>query len=319
MLSYADCAALKISVIAGGRSPEGKGSRLSGATARDALVELGANAVLVDLNSPSLVEEVSRTDVAFVAGHGWEGEDGKLQGLLEILGIPYTGSGVLASAICMYKPTFKTLMEARGLPTPKWSSIHLDSADYELSGLIEQLGGAVFVKPASGGYSFGAGVARNIEEIRAIIRVAPAYSEQPYVAEQYVTGIEVTVGVLCEEGSTKVLPPLMTQSFTEFYDERAKSDPNLRNYVCPAPLSAATIKLLQDQALKVFEVSMCHGFGRVDFMVHNDGLTVLEMNTVPGLSRDSNLATMAYAADIEYGELIRIMLASAFNRPTYIP
>lgn len=315
-----DYANLRVAVLHGGRSAETIGSTASAAEAVEALRELGVKAQSSDIGAPDLPAQLGEADAAFVVSHGWYGEDGKLQGMLELMGIPYTGSGVLACSLGMHKPTFKKLMQASGLATPAWAVIPAPGpGGDELGALISAFGGTAFVKPASGGGSVGSGIARTATAIAEIMASSDYFQDREYMIEQYVPGFDVSVGVLEQNGSVRPLSPLHIRSLHEFYDSQAKLDPEAHVYECPAPFPAATLERLQKIACDVFRLCGCRGVARVDFIVTDDYEEyLLELNPVPGLTHHGNLATMAMADGISYVELVRMLLDSAFDR-TYLP
>lgn len=316
---------LRVAVLCGGDSPERTGSLASGRDALEGLQEFGCEgAALFDLAavSPSYLALTlkERFDLALLALHGPGGEDGKIQGFLETLGIPYTGSGVLASAIGMHKPTFKRLMPFRDIPTPQWQAFDLGTPHSDLVNELE-FGrcGPVFIKPASGGGSLAASLVRDDEELRERILAArdePFFRE--YLMESLTDGHPCTVAVLQNsDGSLHCLPVLHVETDREFYDWEAKHDPSQRREYCPSTLPQPVIARMQHDALDIFEVIKAHGFLRVDFMATPERAFVLEVNTLPGLSRAGNLATAATAAGIGYPELIARIALTALNKPSH--
>ncbi|MGW7514211.1 D-alanine--D-alanine ligase family protein [Streptomyces sp. NPDC054796] len=310
---------MHIGVIVGGPSPERDGSYLSGEAAQKALVDLGHQADLIDMSDKGFWREIGQYEVAFIAGHGWFAEDGKVQGMLEIQGIPYTGSGVLASALGMHKPTFKKLMMAEGIPTAPWAVLRPGSSDVEIRAAVEELGLPVFVKPSSSGESLAAGIARSTREVVQLLGSVEEFAPQEYLVEPLLQGNTLTIGLLEIEGRLEALPALEAIPHKGFYDSHAKSDPSLRTYLCPAPLAEETAESIRELALKVFRVCECRGVARVDFMMGKAGPVVLEVNTVPGLTHQGNLAAMAEAAGFGYQAMIEAILNSASDRPAYCP
>ncbi|MFG3024714.1 ATP-grasp domain-containing protein [Streptomyces sp. NPDC048254] len=310
---------MRIAILAGGPSPEGQGSFLSAEEAGRALKELGHSAELVDMAEPAFWTRVTTYDAAFIAGHGWYAEDGKLQGLLEVLGVPYTGSGVLASSVGMHKPTFKNLMVAEGINTLPWAPVSRGATSETISQVTTKLGLPLFVKPASNGESFEAGIVRSDEDFEKLLSAESEYSSQEFIAEPFIESNTLTVAVLEINGTVKPLPVLEAISLNEFYDSEAKQDPSLHEYRCPAPLPDFLTERIQELAVRVFTVCGCRGVARVDFMLSEGRPVVLEVNTVPGLTLQGNLAAMADASGMGYKRVIEIMLQSAFDRPSYCP
>ncbi|MGW0900138.1 D-alanine--D-alanine ligase family protein, partial [Streptomyces goshikiensis] len=230
----------RIGVLYGGNSPERPGSVASAEAVFKALSGAGMQAEMIDLGELSEVGAHlrNRIDVALLACHGPGGEDGKVQGMLEQLGIPYSGSGVLASAIGMHKPTFKTLLAALNIDTPRSIPMLAEHSVESILTMVElNLGYPVFVKPASGGGSLGAGIARTPEELTGLLRVRCDQQYAEYMVEEYIDGIPCTVGIL-DQGRPVILPLLTCETDRAFYDYEAKHDRGLRRERCPANLPA---------------------------------------------------------------------------------
>lgn len=312
---------IRVGVLAGGISHERAGSLASARAVTDALSRLGHRPVEIDLADPNFLDSLNHIDCAFVAAHGWYGEDGKLQGALELLGIPYTGSGVLANAIGLWKPTFKQVLSAAAIPTPRWESVDCTrEVRAEAQRLADALGFPQLLKPASGGGSLGVHLARSTRDLSALlseIRTGLEWTE--YMAEEYVDGVDLSVGILDGTSGPEPLPILLTTHDRPFYDYRVKHDSALRRHECPALLGRETYDLIQEWAVALHSLCFCRGVSRVDLIMAGDEPRVLEINTVPGLSREGNLATMARAAEMSYERLILAILATAYNRPRYSP
>ncbi|WP_079124734.1 D-alanine--D-alanine ligase family protein [Streptomyces lushanensis] len=316
-----DRSALSVGVLYGGDSPERAGSIVSGEAACKALSAQGVRAELIDLTDLDLAALCGRIDVALLAAHGLGGEDGKVQGVLDLLGIPYTGSGVLASATGMHKVRFKELMRSDLIDTPRWVDISPSwSTETTISTAALTLGYPLFLKPVSGGGSLAAGIARNSTELRDLLTQARERPYDGYMIEEYVPGTPCTVGVLETGGELDTLPVHSVETDRPFYDYDAKHDLSLRRETCPAPLPDLVTTRLTQLALRAHRRIGAHGVSRVDFLVSPDGrIPMLEINTVPGLSPNGNLATMAAAAGIPYEELILRVLDTAFTKPAYVP
>ncbi len=306
---------MRIAVLLGGPSPEGEGSFTSGEPAAKALISLGHEVDTLDMMNAGFWKDLQKYEAVFLAGHGWYAEDGKLQGLLEMLRIPYTGSGVLASALGMHKPTFKNLLSAHGIATLPFAVLKRGCSREEIKEAISGLKFPLFMKPASSGDSFEAGIIRGIEDIEKIATTRGKYISQEYLVEPYLTTNTMTIGIIEQDGKPTALPALEAVPRNEFYDNEAKNDPSLTEYRCPAPVEADVADHMRDTALRVFKICGCSGVGRVDFMISEDGPVVLELNTIPGLAPTGNLATMAAAAGISYERLTELILDSALNRP----
>lgn len=286
-----------IAVLAGGNSSERDISLQSGAAILAALKALGLDAILVDsaeLTASSLDGFVH----AFIALHGPGGEDGTIQGYLDYLGISYTGSGVMASAIGMDKLRCKWLWQGAGLSTPEFYLV----GDTEL-----ELGFPLMVKPASEGSSIG--MSRVDERVNLAPAIEQALAYDPHVlVERCIEGGEFTVGIL----DGKVLPPIRLETDNHFYDFNAKYERNDTRYLCPCGLPPDQETELRDLCLKAFELLGCRHWGRVDVMQDEDGkFYLLEVNTVPGMTNHSLVPMAAAEAGMSFDELVgRILLAS---------
>ncbi|MET7441496.1 D-alanine--D-alanine ligase family protein [Streptomyces sp. NPDC004082] len=316
-----DIDTLRIGVLCGGDSPERPGSFASGEHAAKALADTGIATELIDIADTSLSALPGRIDVALLGLHGLHGEDGKVQGALEVIGMPYTGSGVLASALGMHKPTFKNLLTHDRIDTPRWVVVNPDiSIESTLSVVRHTLGYPVFVKPSSGGGSLAAGIAHDEATLRRMIEAAATDPYAEYMVEEYVQGIPCTVGLIEVDGRLVTLPVHDVESKNAFYDYEAKHDPALRIEHCPSILPAPITESMHYLARRVFQMIGAHGVLRVDFLAAANGrVTVLECNTLPGLSQRGNLATMAKAGGIPYPVLMHHVVRTAFTKPTYLP
>ncbi|MEV7177729.1 D-alanine--D-alanine ligase [Kitasatospora sp. NPDC093679] len=305
-----------IAVVTGGRSGERDRSLLSGRSVRESLVRQGVPHVVLDPADEHFAEHVRTADVAFLAIAGQWAEDGKLQGLLDSLGVPYTGSGVMASAVGMHKPTAKSVVQAAGVPVlPHLLVRGGDDPEAAAKDAVARLGLPVIIKPPSEGGSIGVLVFRDPVELAAVLA-----SGGDWLIEPFSSGTAVTCGVITRDGELSALPPLETlPTSAEFYDYTAKRDPNGHRYCCPAALSPSVTAAVQQAALDAHRALDCHGHSRSDFIVTESGEVFwLEVNTLPGLSPHGNLATMAHAAGIGYDDLIGLILAAA-HRPGYRP
>jgi D-alanine-D-alanine ligase len=299
----------KVAVLLGGDSSEREISLLSGNAVLAALKRRGVDAHAFDpllLPVQNLVSE--QFDRAWIALHGPGGEDGVMQGALEWLGIPYTGSGVLASALTMDKLKTKRVVVGAGYVAPEYAVL---SSPADLAGALVSVGLPLMVKPASQGSSVG------ITKVKTAAEFQHAYEEaravDPIVfAERFVSGEEYTVGVLQAQG----LPSIRIQPATEFYDYQAKYFRNDTQYHCPSGLSAAAEAELQAAALAAFQVTDCFGWGRVDFM--RDSITnkfyFIEINTTPGMTDHSLVPMAARQAGMDFEELVWRVLETSFAR-----
>lgn len=300
----------KIVVITGGLGPEREGSLISGAAVAEALNELRFDPKVIDFRSIEDLSEMPADALVFPTTHGWYGEDGKLQSVLDLKGIRYIGSGVTTSAICMHKPSCIRVAESLGLRCPPWTRVRVRAApEEETKRIVDQLGGQLFLKPSSGGGSLGAAAVDSREQLEAVIsRMTPA---DDYIVSRRITGTDVSVGLLETKDGLICFPMLATFHDAVFYDYEVKHNSALRRHECPAKLPRHTIADLETVSRRVFEALPCVGFARVDFLVDDSGdAWFLEINTLPGMSRGGNFATMAGAHGLSYTELISAILDS---------
>ena len=296
----------KIGVLFGGESAEREVSLRSGNQVLTALQNLGADVVAIDVRfNDALFQQLREIDFAFIALHGRGGEDGVIQALLEMLGIPYTGSGVAASALGMDKLRTKWLWQGAGLPTPEFFAV---SAVEQLNGLVEQLGGAVMVKPSHEGSSIGMSRATSFAELEAAFATAHSHDSEILV-ERWIEGPEFTCAVL----NGVALPVIRLKTPNLFYDYEAKYQSNTTEYLIPCGLSAEQEAELQALSVKAFNAVGCKVWGRVDAMMDKDGrLWLLEVNTVPGMTDHSLVPMAAKAAGMSFEQLVQnILLGSA--------
>lgn len=294
-----------MAVLMGGRSAEREISLKSGTMVLDALKKSGVDAHAFDPRDHGLEAlKAQRFDRAFIALHGRFGEDGTVQGALEYLGIPYTGSGVMASALAMDKWRTKLLWRAAGLPTP---SCELMSARTDPAGLAARLGLPLMVKPVREGSSIGMSKVTTIEKIAPAYELAARYDDV-VIAERFVEGMELTAGILGDEP----LPLIRLETPREFYDYEAKYFADDTRYICPCGLPADQERSVQRTALEAFRLLGCSGWGRVDAMLDRDGkLQLLEVNTIPGMTDHSLVPMAARAQGISFEDLCVRILESA--------
>jgi D-alanine-D-alanine ligase len=328
--------ASRVAVLKGGGSLERTVSLRSGARAQSALGRLGHEVIAIDAG-PKLVAQLHECepDVAFVALHGRDGEDGTVQGLLETIGVPYTGSGPAACMRCTDKALAKYLMIEAGIPTPDFTSIKETAIKdlgvaAALADVERRLGLPMVVKPASQGSALGVKFARSSGELPAAIVGALSY-DRKVVIERYVKGRDLAVSVLdgaaaggagglessSAAGEPVALPVVEAiPREEEFYNYESRYEIGMTTFVCPAELGAETTERAQELALATYRLLGCHGVARVDLMLDADTgeLSVLETNVGPGLTETSLLPLAADAAAIGFDELIERILASAFNR-----
>lgn len=294
----------KIAVLCGGNSAEREVSLNSGAAVHDALVSNGFNAIKIDTKD-NLIEQLNeyQVDVAFIALHGVGGEDGTVQGLLEFYGLPYTGSGVKASAICMDKWRTKLIWQGLGLPTPDF--IQAESED-ALKAFSEKVSLPLMVKPALEGSSIGISKVNETSELSGAFSSA-LNTGSPVLAEQFITGKEFTVSILNGEA----LPVIQLTPANDFYDYDAKYIQDDTEYLLPCGLTEEKEKQLQELALQAYEALDCKGWGRVDVMQdEHENFWLIEVNTVPGMTDHSLVPMAAKAAGIEFPKLVQSILSA---------
>jgi D-alanine-D-alanine ligase len=299
----------KIAVLMGGRSAEREISLKSGRAMEASLRRQGCNVICLDPDE-TLPERLRQEKVELVVNalHGRWGEDGTIQGVLEILGIPYTGSGVLASAIGMNKAVTKQLLEACGIPTPGYAVLDsLPPVEGPPPGLSGGLVFPVVVKPASEGSTIGVTIVESADGLEAAYAEAFRHGRQ-IVVEEYIQGQEVTAGILDEAP----LPLVEIAPKEEFYNFKSKYTTGSTEYIVPARLAPDLTKKVQDLALRTHRVIGCRGCTRVDFRLGLTGTPfVLEINTVPGMTETSLLPKAAAAAGMTYDQLVARIVQSA--------
>ena len=286
----------KVAVLFGGRSGERDVSLKSGSAVLVALQRQGVDAHAFDPATQEL-SALKAYDRAFIALHGRFGEDGTIQGALELMDIPYTGSGVMASALGMDKWRTKLLWTAAGVVTPDF--VLMDDAT-TTDEVVTKLGLPVFVKPANEGSSIGVSKVKQAGELAEAYTLAKT-SDPLVIAEQFVGGGEYTVGILGDS----VLPIVRIVPKNEYYDYEAKYLRDDTEYRCPSGLSAAQEKQIQEEALQAFKVLGCSGWGRVDFLMDEAGKHYfLEVNTSPGMTDHSLVPMAAKAAGLDFDALV---------------
>jgi D-alanine-D-alanine ligase len=295
----------KVAVLLGGRSAEREVSLKSGSMVLKALQSRGVDAHAFDPAQRGLDELAKQKFArAFIALHGRFGEDGTVQGVLEWLGIPYTGSGVLASALAMDKLRTKRIWQAERLPTPPYAV--LDKAT-DLRAVARRLGVPLMVKPASEGSSIGMSKVKSAAALDEAYALAANY-DRVVIAEKFVRGTELTVAVLGEQA----LPIIKLETPREFYDYQAKYIADDTRYIIPSGLTPKKERQIQALCLKAFRTLGCAGWGRVDLMLDRAGRPyLLEVNTAPGMTDHSLVPMAARAVGISYEELCLRILEGA--------
>ena len=293
----------KVAVMLGGRSAEREVSLKSGSMVLSALKSAGVDAHAFDPAQKPL-DDLTREGFArvFIALHGRYGEDGTIQGALELLGIPYTGSGVLASALAMDKMRTKLLWLGAGISTPNYQQLS-DKTDSEA--LVRHLGLPIMVKPASEGSSIGMSKVLRVEDVARAYALAASH-DKVVIAEQFIEGTELTAGILDDAP----LPLIRLETPHDFYDYDAKYLANDTRYIVPCGLSRQAEEDLQAQALRAYSLLGCRGWGRVDLMLARNGRPYfLEVNTSPGMTDHSLVPMAAREAGMSFVDLcLRILV-----------
>ncbi len=299
----------RVAVLCGGMSSEAEVSKRSGKNCYEALKRLGYNnaeLIYVDKNIAQTLKD-KKIEYAYIALHGKYGEDGCIQGLLEILKIPYTGCGVMASSICMNKEYTKRIL-ATCPEIPLIKSVFVRKGE-DVKEKTKDLKYPIITKPVSEGSSFGMTKVNTPEELKQAYEEAIKYNDDVLI-EEFVNGFFVTVGVLENEGKVFATEILQIMTKTEWYDFDAKYTKGLSEFILPAKLSKEATEKIKDLAVKSHITAGCSGVSRVDFMVTGETPHFLEINTSPGMTDTSDLPAQALAIGIDYDTLVLTILNS---------
>lgn len=300
----------KIAVLAGGMSSEREVSMRSGRGCYEALKRLGfhnAELVVVDENIAQVLKD-SKYEIAYNALHGKYGEDGCIQGILEILKIPYTGCGVMASAVCMNKEYTKRMLAVSGeIPLIKSVFVRKGEDVFEKT---KDLKYPLITKPVCEGSSFGMTKVNKKEELAKAYAEASKYNNDVLI-EEYLVGIGTTVGVLERDGKPFATEILELRPKNEWYDYEAKYTKGMTEFILPAEISPELTKKVKEIAVKAYETVGCSGVSRVDFQIVDDVPYVLEINTSPGMTETSDLPAQSAVMGIDYDNLVLLILKSA--------
>lgn len=299
----------KVGVLYGGRSAEREVSLMSGAGVHQALLSAGVDAHLFDTGERSLSELAAQGfDRVFIALHGRYGEDGTIQGALELLGIPYTGSGPLASALAMDKTMTKRVWLQHGLPTPAFEVL---DADTELRLVPDRLSLPLIIKPPHEGSTVGITKVVGYSDMKEGYAAAARFDSE-VLAEQFITGRELTVAVLGGGKSARALPVIEIAAPGGNYDYEHKYFSDDTQYFCPASLPPEVEEEVAEIAVKAYRALDCEGWGRADFILdRNNRPWLLEMNTSPGMTSHSLVPMAAKAVGISYADLCVAILSEA--------
>lgn len=299
---------MKVLVLMGGTSAEREVSLKSGKAVLEALRAKGHQAEGWDFD-PDALEEIKKyePDVVFIALHGKPGEDGTVQGLLDLWNIPYTGSGLASSAICIDKILTKKYLSLEGIPTAPYMIVNQNDYSRDPQGtcltLAEKLGIPLVVKPPTQGSSIGTMIVKDKAQIGHALEQAFDYDNE-VLAEQYIPGAEVTAAILGNQ-DVEVLPLIEITSVNEFYDYDSKYTQGMCEHIIPARLNEKVQQKVMQIAADTYRLLKCRGFGRVDFRIDESGNPfVLEVNTIPGMTEMSLVPDAARAANISFEELV---------------
>ncbi len=303
----------RVALLAGGKSGEREISLASGAGAREALGEAGFDVTVLD---PAENDDLKRLidepfDVAFLCLHGKHGEDGTIQGFLEMIGLPYTGSGVWSSALAMDKAKAKPYYDRAGISTPP--SVTLQAGEeVNAASIIDKIGTHCVVKPGTEGSALGVFIVNGAAEAEDAIEKAFELDGEVLI-ERYVRGTELTVAVIGDD-DLEALPIIKIVPTSEFYDFNSKYAPGGSQHICPAPLDDETTAMVKDLAIRAHRALSCSGMSRSDFILDDEGTCwILETNTIPGMTGTSLLPDAARAAGISFPELCTRLIKFALH------
>lgn len=305
----------RIGVLAGGDSPEREISFISGEHVSAALNQRGYDTVLIEIdNLDDLVPSLAGVDIAFNCLHGGSGENGTVQLLLEVLDLPYPGSGPQASALCMDKPRAKEILSRQGIPIPRGTIYKGEDIEALCAATLVDYGLPLVCKPCNQGSSLGVRIVeREPDLVKAGSEILSKFGS--LLIEEYIPGRELTAGILLLHGKERILPLVEVEPKSGFFDYTAKYSEGMSEFLVPAPLDRETTHLVQEVSLAAHQALSCSGFSRVDLRLDEEGRPfVLEVNTLPGMTPMSDLPRAAAAARITFPGLVEIMLETALQR-----
>ncbi len=305
---------IKVGVIYGGWSNEREISLRSGRNVMQALKNKGYEVVEIDMNRDiGNVLYKEKIDVAYVILHGAPGEDGSIQGLLELMNLPYTGSGILGSAIALNKIVSKQLFEANNIPTLPYVVLRdTDKLDEEFFASVDKIGFPIIIKAYSEGSSIGIEKIDSMQDLKEMI-FDFIRKYKGAVIERFIKGQDITIGILEDETEIQALPILELRAKNEFYDYDAKYTEGMTQFILPAELSEELTERAKSLAIKAHRALWCYGVSRVDMIIKDNELYVLEVNTLPGMTSTSDLPAEAKAVNIEFDDLVEKILISGLN------
>ena len=299
-------AKIKVALLSGGISSEREVSLKSGDQVYDALDKTKYHVTRYDPKTdlPLLIRDAAQIDIAFIALHGTYGEDGTIQGLLDLLGIPYQGAGVLGSALSMNKAAAKNAYRHAGLTCP--DSIHLTKGDvFDLDGCIDTLKLPLVVKPVKGGSSIGMSIPETRAALADAVETAFTFDDE-ILLESYIKGTELTCGVVGNQDRLETLPivEIVPSTHHRFFDYVAKYTTGAADEICPARIDQKTEEAIRDYAIRAHKALFLKGYSRSDFILKDDCLYILETNTIPGMTPNSLLPLSARTAGISFSSLL---------------
>lgn len=291
-----------VAVLMGGNSAERDISLKTGRNVLAALQRSGVNAVGIDVGA-DITDQLRKQPIerAFIALHGKGGEDGTIQGMLEMLEIPYTGSGVMASALTLNKVITKTIWSAYNIPTPDYRVIDQQTQPQTL---VDELGLPLCIKPIADGSTLGVTKVKSVEDIPQAIELASQFNGG-VMAERWIQGRELTIGIL----DGQALPILEIITKREFYDYQAKYESDDNQYIVPDDFSPELVNLLQGLAVKAFKITGCSGWGRVDILLDQENLPwLIDLNTIPGMTEHSLVPKAAQHIGLSFDDVVMKIL-----------
>lgn len=302
---------MRVALLAGGTSSEREVSLKGAKAVREALLELGHEVEFFDPATDllRLAQRAKDFDVAFLVMHGPGGEDGTLQGFLELLGLPYQGAGVLGSALAMHKGLSKILYKRAGLPVPEGGLFRKDSPFTEIQNYAHSLGFPLIVKPATQGSSVGLSLVEEASQLKEAVDMAFAVDGEILV-EEYLKGREITVGILGE----KALPVVEILPKAKFFNYETKYTPGLAEEICPARISRELTLKAQEYALRAHRALYLRHYSRTDMILVEDKIFILETNTIPGMTETSLLPLSAQVAGLSFKDLVEKLLRLALGQ-----
>lgn len=308
---------INVAVIYGGKSKEREVSLKSGEGIANALKSRGYNVKKIDYTSKDFIAELNDIDVVYIALHGKYGEDGRIQGLLDILEIPYTGSGVLASALAMNKVKSKRIFDYNGIRIAKDLLLTSnEETEVEIKKITEKFDFPVVVKPNQEGSTIGLSIVNNVDDLRSAINNSFQFDNEVLV-EEFVSGTEVTVAILDTENEIKALPIIeIIPNKNQYYDYESKYAPGGSDHIIPARIHANTEAILKEWAIEAHKSLGCETLSRVDFIIPNDGSkpVILEVNTLPGMTETSLYPDAARAIGLSYEDITSLFVETTLNK-----